>query len=1326
MKKNGFQRAMAAIALFGMALILVFAGCKEEAPKKEPDKKKEPIVTSITIERPISPGFAYAGEGGELTYNITVEGENISTASPINLVGNNNVIIGELIDNAVKPIAGVSIKEGTIISTGTHQFVIAIDDSFEDAQTLYLALSINRVPSNEFPLFISPESLAESVEVLLADVPNNEVFAGTKKTIEYTITVKGDPAGFPINIRNDIIFKLNNGEELPVGIDVLAGSITTSEVAVPLKFEVDIPAGFPDTYHIVANVHTRNSNVFALEVKPCDLFGEVTVSGFINPANEEEELLTVHTDNLPGNGQLHYKWQRGDSIGGVFTDIDGAENKNTYDTVQADWTRYVRVLVSRAGFTPESFVIGGPHYVEDPRLPEIAGTVTISGNFELGTVLTANAAITAPTGINESDLQYQWVHGNSADGAISGFNSKTFTVRELDIDQVLNVYVFTLQKSRGHILSTSTTVVKPHMTGSVQITGNPQIGHTLYVDTSALTGEGILEYEWQRQALPGTFEVLGRQSIYVVEDTDYGEKIRVKVTRVGYTGEAISDWTGTVYRFPPLTGTVTIEGEPYATWSLYADIWSLDGFGTPTFVWERGTSGVFTEISGANAQIYVMQSEDVGKTIRVKVSRAGFEGEKIGGPTAVVQPQPSVSGKPVITGAAEVGARLVVDISNVTGTGSPTYVWERKLVVEEGEPEDGEPEDGEENGGEDTEEFTVIAGATGNVYVVPRKDAGYLIRVKVTRAAYLGEAISDPTDKISDATFLTVTQQLTALRAISPAPATYSLILADDTEALTAQTLTFATPIEITLSGIQGSYLTLTPNNASMFTINNNVTLVLENIELRGKSSNQNAPLVNIAPGGALIMNNGSSIKNNISTGATGGGVRTQYSTTVGDGYLVMNEGSTISGNRATQGGGVHNSGVIAMIGGAITGNSVTGTGTSGRGGGVYNAGELYISGGSIDTNTASTLGGGVYNAWYIGLGGGKISNNTASQHGGGIYSIDNQVEILGGEISGNTATQNGGGVALYGGTMYMEDGKISGNKQTSASYDGGGVYVYQGNNYVGELIMIGGEISGNTAARYGGGVMLYNVNAYFSMYNGIISGNTAQGGGGISNFVGKHYVMNAAIYGSDAEAGLRNISTVTANPAAVHLLSGTSGGQTLNPTSQRGIFVQEGQSMVFEQMGNLLASNTTVIIQNGVNTTAPTGLKVTGIDPKFAGMEGRIFLSTNAGVSWVRLTGADAEIQIPDTTFTWPIWDLTTSNWPIKIEFHNGGELEAAYSGNIPLGAGITTTAFTNFTALELGGLITSITITGMPSEHIGKLVDLNYPTGTQWSEIEWDVPLT
>jgi hypothetical protein len=77
----------------------------------------------------------------------------------------------------------------------------------------------------------------------------------------------------------------------------------------------------------------------------------------------------------------------------------------------------------------------------------------------------------------------------------------------------------------------------PPLTGSVLITGTPQVGETLTADTSHLGGDGTISYQWMRDGA----EINGATAgTYTVLSADAGSVITVRVTRTGYLGEVIS------------------------------------------------------------------------------------------------------------------------------------------------------------------------------------------------------------------------------------------------------------------------------------------------------------------------------------------------------------------------------------------------------------------------------------------------------------------------------------------------------------------------------------------------------------------------------------------------------------------------------------------------------------------------------------------------------------------------------------------------------------------------------------------------------------------
>lgn len=220
------------------------------------------------------------------------------------------------------------------------------------------------------------------------------------------------------------------------------------------------------------------------------------------------------------------------------------------------------------------------------------------------------------------------------------------------------------------------------------------------------------------------------------------------------------------------------------------------------------------------------------------------------------------------------------------------------------------------------------------------------------------------------------------------------------------------------------------------------------------------------------------------------------------EGTLVLDEGTTVCNGRA-----VHRDG---------------NTGCSDWGGGIVvdTHGKLVMESGSAITGCSAEQGGGVYLSGEMVMNGGVISGNTAV---GDLYTIGGQQM---------TSSAQGGGVLIRAcpadnydsgdvpAKMTMNGGAISGNEAASAvNAFGGGVAMLgtpqNGEALTNELVVTGGEISGNTAGNKGGGVYLQAAGDEFYMTDGVVAGNEAQRAGGIS--------INAGFSGerTDAIAGL-------------------------------------------------------------------------------------------------------------------------------------------------------------------------------------------------------------
>jgi len=209
-----------------------------------------------------------------------------------------------------------------------------------------------------------------------------------------------------------------------------------------------------------------------------------------------------------------------------------------------------------------------------------------------------------------------------------------------------------------------------------------------------------------------------------------------------------------------------------------------------------------------------------------------------------------------------------------------------------------------------------------------------------------------------------------------------------------------------------------------LFDVDTNITLILQDIILKGHNSN-NSALIRIVSGGKLILNSGSKIigNTNISNTASGGGIR------VNGGVLELNEGCEISGNMVrggdspnphrdglwgawdALGGGIYaeNRSTVTIRGGLITENKCDSKGGV-RGGGIFilSGSTVNMTGGIISKNTC-TVG-------YSGhrQGGGVWIQDSASTFTKKAAPGSNTSGIIYGSSSANANTATDGGQAIF------------------------------------------------------------------------------------------------------------------------------------------------------------------------------------------------------------------------------------------------------------------------------------------------------------------------
>jgi hypothetical protein len=277
---------------------------------------------------------------------------------------------------------------------------------------------------------------------------------------------------------------------------------------------------------------------------------------------------------------------------------------------------------------------------------------------------------------------------------------------------------------------------------------------------------------------------------------------------------------------------------------------------------------------------------------------------------------------------------------------------------------------------------------------------------------------------------------------------------------------------------------------------------------------------------GALNLSGGVTLQNNMAT--SGGGVYTTGKLTVGN--------VTFTDNTATFGGAIASASKLAVNGGTFSGDSATDGGT------IYATAGLVLTGGSFSGETASNFGGAIDVAGPLTVTGGTFSGDSAYE-GGAIYT-SGAATITGASLNDNSATLAGGAIAnAASGTLTISDQTFSGNSaidggaidnagtltltndtftgQNSASSYGGALFTEFGTatvshssftnnsalnggaigNDAGTLILNYVNINDNTATGgYGGGIISVSSSSV-SMTYVMLSGNTAQYGGAISNY---------------------------------------------------------------------------------------------------------------------------------------------------------------------------------------------------------------------------------
>ena len=364
------------------------------------------------------------------------------------------------------------------------------------------------------------------------------------------------------------------------------------------------------------------------------------------------ETLTADTSEIADGDGLEdatfsYQWIAGD------LDISGATD-STYTLVLAEQGSAIKVRVSftdDAG-NEETLTSEATSAVKARPNRPATGVPTITGTAQVGETLTIDTSdISDEDGIDKALFNYHWladgevvsnyvwlVNVDDVDESNRYTLGTTYTLMEADEGKTIKVRVnFTDDAGNEESVTsaaTSTVEAAPNTpaTGSPTIAGTAQVGETLTAGVSGIADDDGLEnasfsYQWLADdtAITGATE-----QTYSLDDTEEGKVIKVRVTFSDDRGNPetlTSAATVAVEGRPnsPATGQPTITGNALVGETLKAgtsDITDEDGLTNASFSyqWISNYGGADSDIVDATGSQYIIESDDVGKTIKVRVS----------------------------------------------------------------------------------------------------------------------------------------------------------------------------------------------------------------------------------------------------------------------------------------------------------------------------------------------------------------------------------------------------------------------------------------------------------------------------------------------------------------------------------------------------------------------------------------------------------------------------------------------------------------------------------------------------------------------------------
>ena len=391
-----------------------------------------------------------------------------------------------------------------------------------------------------------------------------------------------------------------------------------------------------------------------------------------------------------------------------------------------------------------------------PQANSVAtGRPSITGTAQVGETLAAHTSdIGDADGLTSVSYSYQWLaNDGTSDTDITDATDSTYTLAASDEGQTIRVKVtFTDDAGNGETLtSTATEAVSfavqqqqanSPATGRPAISGTAQVGETLAADTVGIGDDDGLtnvtySYQWIRNDGSTDTDIENAtDSTYTLAAADEGQTIQVRVSFTDDVdnGETLTSVaTGEVAAGGPtdppgkprnLTGAANADGTVTLSWDAPNDD-TVTGY---QILRRRPTEGEKTLLvhlndTGSTATEYTDNdvTPDVGHAYRVKaINAVGLSRQSNFvnvTPTQPAEHAPNslATGRPAISGTAQVGETLTADTAGIADADGLTNVsYSYQWIANDGTSD------------------TDIQDATDSTYTLAAEDEGRTIKVSVS------------------------------------------------------------------------------------------------------------------------------------------------------------------------------------------------------------------------------------------------------------------------------------------------------------------------------------------------------------------------------------------------------------------------------------------------------------------------------------------------------------------------------------------------------------------------------------------------------------------